>query len=131
MPGPVQTSIPPGTMTPLGPYSRFAKAGGVIMVSGTAGVDPATNELAGPDVGAQTRQIMATFEAALTAAGSDFDHVLHINVFLVDMDDFAEMNTAYAGAMGDRRPARTCVAVTALPKPGARVTMNLMAAERG
>ncbi len=63
----------------------------------------------------------------LAAAGSDLDHVLHITVFLRDMDDFAAMNQAYARAMGERRPARSVVSVTGLPKPDARLTMNLIA----
>ena len=63
----------------------------------------------------------------LASVGSDLDHVMHINIFLVDMADFAEMNTAYTEKMGDRRPARTAIAVTALPKPGALLTMNLTA----
>ena len=63
----------------------------------------------------------------LESAGSNLQHVIHINVFLLDMADFAEMNRAYAEAMSQHRPARTVVGVAALPKPGARLTMNLTA----
>lgn len=123
----VETFTPSNTMTPIGPYSHIAKVGQFITIGGTAGVDPTSGELAGNDVTSQTRQILDAFEVMLASVGSDLDHVMHINIFLVDMADFAEMNTAYAEKMGDRRPARTAIAVTALPKPGALLTMNLTA----
>ena len=127
----VETLTPPGTPEPIGPYSHVAKAGGFIFISGTAGVDPATGLLAGADVASQTRQIMRNFAAMLEAAGSDLTHVLHVNVYLKDMGDFAEMNRAYAEAMGDHRPARTAIGVSDLPKAGARLTMDLRAVVRG
>lgn len=123
----VETSTPAGTMAPIGPYSHIAKAGSLIMIGATAGVDPATGRLAGPDVEAQTRQILDAFETMLASVGSSLDQVLHITVFLLDMADFERMNAAYAERMGARRPARSAVAVSALPKPGAVVTMNLTA----
>jgi 2-iminobutanoate/2-iminopropanoate deaminase len=63
----------------------------------------------------------------LATVESDMDHVVHINVFLANIQDFAAMDAAYAAKMGDRRPARTAVAVSGLPKPGALLTMNLTA----
>ena len=126
----VETFTPPGTMTPIGPYSHIAKTGNFIMIGATAGVDPATGELAGSDVGSQTRQILDAFNLMLATVDSDFAHILHINVFLKNMDDFADMNAAYADALGKHCPARTCIAVTDLPKPGALVTMNLTAVDR-
>jgi len=123
----VETLTPPNTMSPIGPYSHIAKAGDHIWIGGTAGVDPATGELAGPDVAAQTRQILKSFMVMLETAGSDLDHVTHINIFLKDMADFEAMNAAYVEVMGERRPARTAVAVLDVPKPGALLTMNLTA----
>ena len=127
----VETSTPAGTMAPIGPYSQIAKFDRFITIGGTAGVDPATGELAGPDIGSQTRQILDAFELMLASVGSDLDHVIHINIFLADMRDFAAMNAAYADRMGERRPARTAIAVTGLPKAGALVTMNLTAVTKG
>ena len=121
---------PAGTMTPVGPYSHIAKVGQFITIGATAGVDPATGDLAGPDIESQTRQILDAFDVMLASVGSSLDHVVHINVFLVDMADFDRMNAAYAERMGDRRPARTAVAVSGLPKPGALLTMNLTAVTR-
>ena len=123
----VETATPDNVMKPLGPYSHIATSGDLIMISATAGVDPQTNELAGPDVASQTHQILRSFSEMLDSAQSDFAHVLHVNVFLTDMADFAEMNAAYAEAMGSCKPARSAVAVRELPRPGARVTMNLTA----
>lgn len=126
----VQTSTPPNTPTPIGPYSHIAKVGDSITIGGTAGVDPATGRLAGPDVYSQTLQILKSFSTMLESVGSDLAHVVHINVFLLNMADFDEMNRAYIQAMGNHRPPRTTIGVTSLPKPGAMVTMNLTAVSR-
>jgi 2-iminobutanoate/2-iminopropanoate deaminase len=131
MPPEVETSTPPGTPTPIGPYHHVAKVGPFIAIGGTAGVDPATGRLTGPDVASQTRQILRSFAVMLESVGSDLAHVIHVNVFLLHMADFEEMNRAYVEAMGDHRPARTVVAVKELPKPGVRLTMNLTAVTKG
>ena len=123
----VETLTPPNTPKPIGPYSHIAKVGQHITIGGTAGVDPATGQLAGPDIGAQTRQILQSFKVMLEAVGSDLDHVVHINVFLRDMADFEAMNAAYVEAMGEHRPARTVFSVRELPKQGVLLTMNLTA----
>ncbi len=127
MPSKIELSTPPNTMTPVGPYSHIAKVGQFITIGGTAGVDPATGELAGPDIGSQTKQILDAFEIMLASVGSDLDHIIHINIFLADMQDFERMNAAYVEKLGARRPARTAIGVTGLPKPGALLTMNLTA----
>lgn len=127
----VETFTPATVMTPVGPYSHIARTGDFIMISATAGVDPSTGELAGEDVAAQTRQILSSFETMLHSVDSDLRHVLHVSVFLLDMDDFAEMNAVYAEVMGEHRPARSAIAACGLPKPGARVTMNLTAVRKG
>lgn len=127
----VETSTPPGTPTPIGPYSHIAKVGTAITIGGTAGFDPATGELAGPDIAAQTRRILESFAVMLAAVGSDLAHVVHVHVFLLRMSDFEAMNRAYVEAMGDHRPARTVIGVHELPKPGVLLTMNLTAVTRG
>ena len=123
----VETITPPNTPVPIGPYSHVAKVGDAITIGGTAGVDPATGRLAGPDVASQTRQILANFAVMLAAAGSDLDHVIHVDVYLLDIADFEAMNEAYVEGFGDHRPARTAIGVAALPKAGAVVTMGLTA----
>lgn len=123
----IELSTPPGVMKPIGPYSHIAKVGDFISISATAGVDPATGALAGPDITTQTEQILDAFDVMLKSVGSTLAHIIHITVFLKDMNDFAEMNAAYAKKLGDHRPARSAIAVTGLPKPGALLTMNLTA----
>lgn len=126
----VETFTPPDTPTPIGPYSHVALAGSAITIGGTAAFDPATGELAGADVATQTRRILESFRVMLAHVGSDLEHVVHVNVFLLEMRDFAEMNGAYVEVMGSHRPARTVIGVHELPKPGVRVTMNLTAVTR-
>jgi 2-iminobutanoate/2-iminopropanoate deaminase len=123
----VETLTPPNTPAPLGPYSHIARAGQFISVSAVAGMDPATGELVGTDAYSQAKQILRLLNGMLAAAGTDLNHVVHVNVFLKSMDYFDEMNRAFAEAMGTHRPARTVVAVSGLPKPGALLTMNLTA----
>ncbi len=123
----VETSTPVNTPKPIGPYNHIAKVGQFISIGGTAGVDPATGQLAGTDVYSQTKQILQSFRVMLQSVGSDLDQVIHLNVFLKNMQDFDEMNRAYIEMMGDHRPARTVIGVNELPKPGVLLTMNLTA----
>ncbi len=127
----VETSTPPGTPTPIGPYSHIARVGTSVTIGGTAGFDPATGELAGTDVSSQTRQILESFRVMLASVGSDLAHVVHVSVFLRHMTDFDAMNRAYAEAMGDHLPARTVIGVTELPTPRVLLTMSLTAVTRG
>jgi len=126
----VETFTPANVMKPIGPYSHIAKAGFFIAISGTAGVDPATGTFAGPDAYSQARQILRSLRSMLEGAGSDLDHVLHVNVFLKHAADFEEMNRAYRETFGNHLPARTAIIVSDLPKQGALLTMNLTAVTR-
>ncbi len=126
----VETSTPPNTPNPIGPYNHIAKVGPFITIGGTAGVDPASGQLAGADVYSQAKQILESFRVMLESVGSDLNHVVHVNVFLKEMQDFEEMNRAYVEKMGDHRPARTVIGVNELPKPGVLLTMNLTAVTR-
>lgn len=123
----VETFTPSNTPTPIGPYNHIAKVGQFISIGGTAGVNPLTGKLAGSDVYSQTKQILASFRVMLESVASDLNHVVHLNIFLKDMQDFEEMNRAYVEGMGNHRPARTVIGVNELPKPGVLLTMNLTA----
>jgi 2-iminobutanoate/2-iminopropanoate deaminase len=123
----VEASTPPNTPNPIGPYSHIAKVGQFITIGGTAGVNPASGQLAGSDAYSQTKQILESFKVMLESVSSDLDHVIHVNVFLKEIKDFEEMNRAYVEIMGMHRPARTVIGVNELPKPGALLTMNLTA----
>jgi 2-iminobutanoate/2-iminopropanoate deaminase len=123
----VQTFTPGDVMEPIGPYSHIAKAGPFIAISGTAGVDPTTSQLAGPDVYSQSMQILESFRTMLQGVGSSLAQVIHIYVFLLNMEDFEEMNRAYREVFSNHQPARTVIGVSTLPKKGALLTMNLHA----
>ncbi|HMG32705.1 MAG TPA: Rid family hydrolase [Blastocatellia bacterium] len=126
----VETSTPRNTPNPIGPYHHIAKVGQFISIGGTAGINPATGQLAGLDVYSQAKQILESFQVMLQSVGSDLGYIIHVNVFLKDMQDFDEMNRAYIEMMGDHLPARTVIGVNALPKGGALLTMNLTAVTR-
>jgi len=111
----------------VGPYSPGIAFERLVFVSGQGAIDPATGELAGLDVATQTEQVFRNIEAILKAAGTDLSHVLRCGVFLVDMRDFTAMNEVYARVFRDHRPARTTVAVSALPHAGLRVEIDAVA----
>lgn len=122
-----QPVVAPGLPAPIGPYSPGMTLDRLVIVSGQGATDPATGELAGPDVGTQTEQVFRNMQAILQAAGSDLSKVLRCGVFLIDMRDFQEMNAVYARVFGEHRPARTTVQVAALPDPGLRVEIDAIA----
>jgi 2-iminobutanoate/2-iminopropanoate deaminase len=113
--------------TPVGPYSPGMVFGNLVFVSGQAGRDPATGQLAGAGVEAQTEQVLKNIATILEAAGSGLQHVLRCGVFLVDMKEFPRMNEVYARAFGSHRPARTTVEVSGLPGDGLRVEIDAVA----
>lgn len=98
----------------IGPYSQGYEVNGVIYTSGQIPVNPADGTVA-PDITAQTEQSCRNVGAILEAAGSDFGKVFKTTCFLADMNDFAAFNEVYAKYFISK-PARSCVAVKALPK---------------
>ena len=112
---------------PVGPYSPGMMFDRLIFVSGQGATDPATGQLAGADVATQTEQCLKNVRAILQAAGADLQHVLRCGVFLLDMDEFQQMNAVYARVFGDHRPARTTIQAAALPGDGLRVEIDCIA----
>ena len=110
---------------PIGPYSQGIRWGNLVFCAGQTGTDPKTSNLV-EGVQAQTRQTFKNLATVLAAAGTDLAHVLKSTVFLADMNDFAAMNTVYAEFFPSAPPARTTVAVKALPK-GALVEIEVIA----
>ena len=109
----------------IGPYAQGIVAGGFLFTAGQVGLDPATMKLVEGDIAAQTRRVFDNLEAVLAGAGATLADVVRAGVFLVDMADFAKMNEAFTARFGSHRPARTTVAVAALPA-GARVEIDLV-----
>jgi 2-iminobutanoate/2-iminopropanoate deaminase len=114
----------------IGPYSQATRAGGFLFTAGQVGFDPATGELVDGGIAEQTQQVLRNIDGILRAGGGRLSDVVKTTVFLVDMADFAAMNETYAAAFGEHRPARSTVAVAALPR-GARVEIEAVAAVNG
>jgi 2-iminobutanoate/2-iminopropanoate deaminase len=119
-----------GAPKAIGPYSQGIVVGGIVYTAGQVALDPATTELVAGGVREQTTRALENLRAVLEAAGSGLGQVVKTTVFLTDMADFAEMNAAYAEAFREHRPARSTVAVKALPR-GARVEIEAIAEARG
>ncbi|HVA58653.1 MAG: RidA family protein [Gemmatimonadaceae bacterium] len=100
----------------IGPYSQGVTHNGFLFTAGQIAIDPATGQVVAGDVVAQTERVLANLQAILTAAGATWNDVVKTTVFLHDMSDFPLVNDAYARALGEARPARSTVQVSALPR---------------
>ncbi len=118
----VVTGGPPA----LGPYSPAVRDGDRLFCSGQTPIDPATGSLVEGDVAAQAKRCLDNLALVLEAAGASLDDALKVNVYLVDMADFPAVNAVYAQTFEEPYPARTTVAVAALPM-GARIEIELVA----
>lgn len=116
----------PEAPEPIGPYSQAILAEGVLFCSGQIPIDPQTGELVAGDVAAQAERAFRNLEAVLKAAGKSFDDVVRTSLYLVDMADFAAVNAVYDRCFGSAKPARSTIAVAALPK-GARIEIDCVA----
>ena len=110
----------------IGPYSQAIQAGNTIYVSGQLPIDPATGALIEGPIAEMTVQSLRNVVAILEAAGSDLSKVVKTTIFLADLNDFAEVNAAYAAFFGKIAPARSCVQVAKLPKD-ARIEIEAIA----
>ena len=108
----VSTEKAPGA---VGPYSQAIKSGGFVFISGQLPIDMTTGEFADSII-EQTRCCLHNLEAIANEAGTSLKNAVKMTVFLTDMNDFAEMNSAYAGFFSDPPPARSTIAVVGLPK---------------
>ena len=110
----------------IGPYSQAIRNGSLVFCSGQVPLDPASGALVAGGIEDQTERVLENLVAVLGAAGLSLAQVVKTTVFLVSMDDFAAMNEVYARYFTDDPPARSTVAVAALPK-GARVEIEAVA----
>ena len=110
----------------IGPYSQAIRIEGLVFTAGQVGLDPATMEIVEGGVEAQTRQVLTNLTHVLEAADSGPNYVVKTTVFLTDMANFAAMNAVYSEFFPDNPPARSTVAVAALPK-GALVEIEAVA----
>jgi 2-iminobutanoate/2-iminopropanoate deaminase len=119
-----------GAPKAIGPYSQAVSANGFLFTAGQVALDPATGELVAGGIAEQTERALENLRAVLAAAGASLVDVVKTTVFLVDMADFGAMNEAYGRAFGNHRPARSTVAVAALPR-GATVEIEVIATVNG
>lgn len=125
---PARTVINPPGIAPLVPaYSVAIRNGDRVFVSGMTGIAPGTQDIVAGGVAAQTRQTLDNIRTSLTAAGATMAEVDECTVFLVDMADYAAMNGVYQTFFPAAPPARATLAVSALPRPAARVEIKCSA----
>ena len=118
----VETNAAPAA---IGPYSQAIRTDILVYTAGQVGADPSTGALL-DGVAAQAEQALRNLAAVLDAAGTGLERVVKSTVFLVDMGDFAAVNEVYARHFTSPYPARSTIAVAALPK-GAQVEIELIA----
>lgn len=113
----------------IGPYSQAVVAGEFIFTAGQIPLDPSTGTLVQGDIQAQTKRVFENLKAVLEAGGSSMKDIVKATVYLVSMDDFTALNEVYSEYLGETKPARSTVAVSALPR-GARVEIEAIATVR-
>ncbi|MGO9063859.1 MAG: Rid family detoxifying hydrolase [Myxococcaceae bacterium] len=113
---------------PVGPFSAAVRFQGALYVSGQVAQDPSTGDLILRAVPEQTARGLENIRAILEAAGRSLDDVVRVEIYLTDIKDFAAMNKVYATYFAEPYPARTTIAVKALPL-GAVVEIDVVAAD--
>jgi len=117
-----------GAPAAIGPYSKAVQAGSgtLLFISGQLPADPETGTLVQGDIGDMTRRCLENIKSILEASGASMANVVKTTVFLTSMEDFAEMNRVYSGYFPAEPPARSTIAVAALPK-GASIEIEAVA----
>ncbi|MEO0117337.1 MAG: RidA family protein [candidate division WOR-3 bacterium] len=111
---------------PIGPYSQGIKIGNFLFTAGQIAIDPKTNELIKGDIKEETRRVLENLKAILTREGFSLKDVIKVNIYLVDLSYFPQVNEVYAEYFKEDFPVRTTVGVASLPK-GARIEIDLLA----
>ena len=121
-------AINPAGISPLLPaYSIAVRAGDLVFVSGMTGIKPGTQDIVEGGIAVQTQQALDNIRTSLQPAGATMSDVAECTVFLLDMADFSAMNEVYVKFFPSDPPARATVAVSALPRPAARVEIKCSA----
>ena len=112
---------------PIGPYNQAVLVGNTLYTSGQIALHPATMELVLDNIETETRQVMENMKAVLEAADMTFDKVVKTTIFIMNMGDFARINTVYGSFFDEKTaPARETVQVAGLPK-GVNVEISMIA----
>lgn len=107
----------------IGPYSQAVRVGNTVYLSGQIPLDPATGELVGGDISAQTRRVFENLSAVCTEAGGSLADIVRVGIYLTDLGNFAAVNAVMVDFMKPPYPARSTVGVAALPR-GAQVEVD-------
>ena len=110
----------------IGPYSQGIELKKLLFLSGQLPIDPATGEIVGDDFATQTKKVLENIDALLRDRGLSAENVVKTTIYITDMAGFAEVNAEYASYFSFEPPARSCVAVAALPM-GAKVEIEVIA----
>ena len=102
----------------IGPYSQAVAVNGMLFTAGQIALDPASGQMSTGDVREQTELVMRNLTAVITAAGATWADVAKTTVYLHDMAAFPIVNEVYGRWLGEARPARSTVQVSALPRGG-------------
>jgi 2-iminobutanoate/2-iminopropanoate deaminase len=112
---------------PIGPYNQAVLIGNTLYTSGQIALDPISMELVVDSIETETNQVMQNMKAVLEAAEMTFDNVVKSTIFIMDMNDFAKINSVYAKYFDEKTaPARETVQVAGLPK-GVNVEISMIA----
>jgi 2-iminobutanoate/2-iminopropanoate deaminase len=112
---PIKLHTAPDAPNPPGPFSHATSVGDWVFSSGMGGLDPRTGQVVSDDVIEQTEQAITNTERILAAAGCTLQDVVKVVLYLTDMQDYPRVNAVYEKRFAPHKPARTCVAVSALP----------------
>jgi aminoacrylate peracid reductase len=118
--------LPPGTSTPIAPFSPGTMADGIVYVSGTLAFDKDNNVVHVGDAAAQTRHVLETIKSVIETAGGTMDDVTFNSIFITDWANYAAMNKVYAEYFPGEKPARYCIQC-GLVKPDALVEIASIA----
>ena len=117
----------PDAPAAIGPYSQAVRVGNTIWVSGQIPLDPVTKDMVSGDIEAQIRRVFDNAKAIVVAAGASFDDVVKVNIYLLDLANFALVNKIMAEYFREPYPARAAIGAASLPR-GAQVEMECIVA---
>ena len=120
------TILTPNAPQPIGPYSQAIREEHLIFCSGQIALDPKTGAMKNSSIEEETHQVLLNLREVVKAGGGDLSSIIKTTIFLTDMSDFAKVNEIYAATLGDAKPARSTIAVSALPK-GAKIEIECIA----
>lgn len=119
----VKTQLAPAA---IGPYSQAVLVGDTLYCSGQIAIDPKSGHMVTDGIESETEQVLDNLKGVLQSAGMTLGHVVACRVYLLDINDYAQVNEVYSRYFGENAPAREAVGVAALPR-GARVEISCVA----